>query len=353
MLEEDPQSFDRVLSSMCTEPHPAARAAAHRFLATNPGDPATYPTVAALEDRVVERLGEMAGLSVPHGYVAGGGTEANIQAVRAARNLDDVAEPNIVIPASAHFSFHKAGELLDVTVREVPVGEDYTTDPAAMVDAIDERTILVVGVAGSTEYGRVDPLADIGTIATDRGIRFHVDAAWGGFLLPFTQYEWTFDALPVDTMTVDPHKYGRAAIPAGGFLARSAETMSALRVATPYLETDEQGTLAGTRSGAGVASAAAALEELWPAGYERQYERCLANATWLAEEFSDRGLEVVDPVLPIVAADIADPTFHRLRDRGWRISRTSAGELRIVSMPHVTRPTLETLLADLDAVRAS
>ena len=54
--EPEPQSFDRVLSSMCTEPHPAARAAAERFLATNPGDPATYETVAAAEARAVERL---------------------------------------------------------------------------------------------------------------------------------------------------------------------------------------------------------------------------------------------------------------------------------------------------------
>ena len=99
-----PQSFDRVLSSMCTEPHPAARAAAERFLAANPGDPATYRAVADLEERAVAMLGTVAGLDDPHGYVTSGGTEANVQAVRAARDLVSAADPNVVAPTSVHFS---------------------------------------------------------------------------------------------------------------------------------------------------------------------------------------------------------------------------------------------------------
>jgi tyrosine decarboxylase / aspartate 1-decarboxylase len=72
---------------MCTEPHPAACRATERFLATNPGDPASYPAVADLEAEAIDYLGEVAGLDDPDGYIASGGTEANIQAVRAARNL--------------------------------------------------------------------------------------------------------------------------------------------------------------------------------------------------------------------------------------------------------------------------
>ena len=50
MHRAEPQEFSRVLSSMCTEPHPAAREAAERFLATNPGDPGTYEAVAQVVD---------------------------------------------------------------------------------------------------------------------------------------------------------------------------------------------------------------------------------------------------------------------------------------------------------------
>lgn len=351
MIEEDPQTFDRVLSSMCTEPHPAARAAAHRFLATNPGDPATYPAIADIERSVVEQLGEITGLPNPNGYVTSGGTEANIQAVRAARNRSSVEGPNIVVPANAHFSFRKAAEILDVEFRECRVDENKQADVAAMERAIDDRTILLVGVAGTTEYGRVDPIPEIAALAEDFELQCHVDAAWGGFVLPFTEYDWNFADAAIDTITIDPHKFGRASIPAGGFLCREEANMDALRVETPYLETGSQVALGGTRSGCGVASAKAVIDELWSEGYERQYRRCQSNADWATTELADRGLAVSEPTLPLLTATIADHTFDRLRDRGWRLSRTATGRLRLVCMPHVTRSMLESFFADFDAVR--
>jgi len=344
----EPQAFERVLSSMCTEPHPVAREAAERFLATNPGDPTTYPAVADLERAAVETLGEITGLADPHGYVASGGTEANIQAVRAARNLADVDDPNVVAPESVHFSFQKAADVLDVELR-LALTVDRRADPAAMANLADEDTVLVVGVAGTTAYGRVDPIPALADLADDRDALLHVDAAWGGFVLPFTDHEWHFDHAAVDTMTVDPHKMGQAAVPAGGFLARDARVLDALAVDTPYLESTSQATLTGTRSGAGVASAQAVMEELWRDGYRETYERAQENAEWVAAALADRGYDVVDPVLPLVAADVVEETVSALQDRGWRVSPTGAGELRVVCMPHVTREMLESFVADLDA----
>ena len=136
-MRADPQSFDRVLSSMCTEPHPVAREAAERFLATNPGDPATYPTVAELEERAVSLLGDVAGLDDPAGYVASGGTEANVQAVRVARNRSVTQVPNVVVPESAHFSFEKAADVLAVELRQVPTDDDLRVNLAAVHEAVD------------------------------------------------------------------------------------------------------------------------------------------------------------------------------------------------------------------------
>lgn len=352
MQERRPTDFSKVLSSMCTSPHPAARTAAETFLASNPGDPGTFPTVAELEREAVERLGDVVGLSDPSGYVAAGGTEANLQAVRAARELADGDTVNVVVPQSAHFSFDKAAAILDVEIRHVRIDEDRRVDPSALEAAVDEDTALVVAVAGTTEYGRVDPVPTVCAVAERVDARVHVDAAWGGFHLPFTDHPWHFDHAPIDSMTIDPHKVGQAAIPAGGFLVRDPATLEALTVETPYLVTDGQPTLGGTRSGAGVASTLAALEELWPDGYRDEHERAMALAEWLAAELDDRGLRVVDPVLPIVAADVPSPIYHGLRDYGWRISRTGAGEVRVVVMPHVTRRTLGRFLADLDQLLA-
>ena len=349
-MQPDPQGFDRVLSSMCTEPHPAAREAAERFLATNPGDPATYQTVAELEDRAVSLLGEVAGLADPAGYIASGGTEANIQAVRIARERardHGIVTPNVVMPESGHFSFRKAADVLGVDLRVVPTDDDHRVHLDAVRETVDASTAMVVGVAGSTEYGRVDPIVELGEIAGSVDALFHVDAAWGGFVLPFSGHDWHFGHAAVDTMTIDPHKMGQAAIPAGGLLVRDGSLLDRLVVDTPYLETSSQVTLTGTRSGAGVASVVAAMEALWPAGYADQYERSMANARWLAGEFERLGHEPVEPILPLVAADVPDEIIESVRADGWRVARTGAGELRIVCMPHVNRTTLESFVVDL------
>jgi tyrosine decarboxylase/aspartate 1-decarboxylase len=344
---DEPQDFDRVLTSMCTEPHPEAREAAERFLATNPGDPGTYATVSELEDEAIEMLGTVTGLTEPAGYITSGGTEANVQAVRIARNRADTGNPNIVAPTSAHFSFRKAAEVLGVELRTAPTVE-HRTDIEAAKRLVDTDTVAVVGVAGSTEYGAVDPIPALADIATDAGALCHVDAAWGGFYLPFTDHAWQFAHADIDTMTIDPHKAGRAAVPAGGLLARNRSLFDELAIDTPYLESASQVTLTGTRSGAGVASAVAAMEALWPAGYREQYDRAMTNAEWVADALELRGHDVFGPELPLVAANLSVPMTDELRNRGWRVSKTGADELRIVCMPHVTRSMLRSFVADLD-----
>ncbi|MFC7226020.1 tyrosine decarboxylase MfnA [Salinirubellus salinus] len=349
MQRAQPQDFSRVLSSMCTEPHPVAREAAERFLATNPGDPGTYETVAKLERKAVALLGEVTGLDDAPGYVTSGGTEANIQAVRIARNRADTRTPNVVVPQSAHFSFWKAADVLGVELRTAPL-EGYEANLEAVQELVDEDTVMVLGVAGTTEYGRVDDIPALVDIADEVDALTHVDAAWGGFVLPFTDHDWDFADADIDTMTIDPHKMGQAAVPAGGLLARGPELLDELAIDTPYLESHSQVTLTGTRSGAGVASAAAVMAELWPAGYREQYETSRSNARWLADALAARDVGYVEPDLPIVAIDLAHDAIDDLREFGWRVSRTEAGEARVVMMPHVTRSMLEEFVADVERV---
>ena len=347
MQRVEPQEFSRVLSSMCTEPHPTARDAAERFLSSNPGDPGTYGTVSKLEREAVDLLGTVAGLPDAAGYVASGGTESNLQAIRLARNRADTRTPNFVAPASAHFSFRKAADVLGVELRTAPL-EGYRANLDAVAELIDDDTVCVVGVAGTTEYGRIDPIPALADMAIDAGALCHVDAAWGGFVLPFTEHAWDFSDADIHTMTIDPHKMGRAAVPAGGLLARGPELLDELAIDTPYLESTSQMTLTGTRSGAGVASAAAVMDELWRDGYAAQYRRARSNADWLAAEMRARGHGVVEPTLPIVSIDLPDALIGDLREVGWRLSRTEAGEARVVCMPHVTRSMLREFLADVD-----
>ena len=114
---------------MCTLPHPIAVKAHDMFLETNLGDPGLFPGVAELEERVVQMLGELLGCADASGYVSTGGTESNIQAIRAARNEAGKKDGNIVVPASAHFSFDKIGDLLSLEVRKAELDSESQGRP--------------------------------------------------------------------------------------------------------------------------------------------------------------------------------------------------------------------------------
>jgi len=70
----------------------------------------------------------------------------------------------------------------------------------------------------------------------------------------------------------------------------------------------------------------------------------------VADLSDPRGYDVVDPELPLVAADLSGDPFDALRAEGWRIARTRRGEARVVVMPHVTRETLRAFLDDCDRI---
>ena len=157
--------------------------------------------------------------------------------------------PNIVVPESAHFSFKKACDLLCLEMRTVPLGEDYRMDGQKAAEQIDKNTVCLVGIAGTTEYGMVDPIADLARIAVAHDIFFHVDAAFGGMVIPFLNNPVPFDfSLPgVASIAVDPHKMGLSTIPAGCLLTREPDILKTLNIDTPYLSVKQEYTLAGTR----------------------------------------------------------------------------------------------------------
>ena len=208
------------------------------FMETNLGDPGLFPGTASLERLLIQRLGTLFHDEEAGGYATSGGTESNIQALRLAKVLkSDIVNPNIVVPESAHFSFRKACDLLSLEMRTVPLDNDFRMDAQKAAEQIDKNTVCLVGVAGTTEYGMVDPIADLAKIADAHDLFFHVDAAFGGMVIPFLKKPIPFDfALPgVTSIAVDPHKMGMSTIPAGCLLTREPDMLQTLNIDTPYL----------------------------------------------------------------------------------------------------------------------
>jgi tyrosine decarboxylase/aspartate 1-decarboxylase len=112
-------SHNRILSSMCTYPHEIAIEAHKMFIESNIGDAGLFPGTKGMEEEVIRMLGSLFHNPAPFGYVTTGGTESNIQAIRSFRNMRGKEKPNIVVPASAHFSFDKIADILGVEVKRL------------------------------------------------------------------------------------------------------------------------------------------------------------------------------------------------------------------------------------------
>jgi tyrosine decarboxylase/aspartate 1-decarboxylase len=266
-----------------------------------------------------------------------------------ARGLAKVKNPNVVVPESAHFSFEKACDILSIGIRTVPLDDNLRMDPEQAEEQIDRNTACLVGIAGTTEYGMVDPIRTLSDIAEDRGIFLHVDAAFGGLVIPFLEDPMPFDfSLPgVSSISVDPHKMGMSPIPAGALLVREEEMLAPLAVATPYLTVKNVYTLTGTRPGGPVAGAFAVLEYLGREGMRATVRGCMANTERLIA-----GLETLG-IARAVTPDVNVATFACERTPpGWQVSRTRRGHLRIVCMPHVSRDQVEAFIVAMGELYA-
>ncbi|MDD1734278.1 MAG: tyrosine decarboxylase MfnA [Methanothrix sp.] len=350
-------SYDRFFSTMCTQPHPIAVRAHSMFLETNLGDPGLFPGVADMEERVVAMLGELLGCPNACGYVSTGGTESNIQAIRAARNEAGIKNGNIVVPASAHFSFDKIGDLLSLEVRKAELDESLRVNLSSVEGLMDERTVALVGIAGTTEFGQVDPIEDLARLAVEKGIHLHVDAAFGGFVLPFLKrrFKWDFSLPGVSSITIDPHKMGLSTIPAGGLLFRGPECLSALETETHYLTRARQASLTGTRSGAAAAATYAVMMHLGREGFQKVVDYCMDLTAHLVTGARTISVEpFIEPVMNVVALRVPQTAAVReeLMKLDWHVSMTREPNraLRLILMGQMSQERIDLFLADLESV---
>ena len=371
--------YDRVLSSMCTYPHEIAVEAHMQFMESNMGDFGLFRGTYDLENKVLSLLGALLNGSDAVGYMTTGGTESNIQAIRSMRNIflqkrnnsnqtsekdptSKFKRPNLVVPDSAHFSFDKVSDILDVELRKANLDNDLKVSIASVKSLIDENTIGLVAIAGSTEFGQVDPVKELSDIALEKNIFLHIDAAFGGFVLPFLKktnenrsYEFDFNLPGVTSIAIDPHKMGLSTIPAGALLFREPHQLDSLKADTPYLTVSTQYTLTGTRSGAAVAATYAVMTFLGKEGYRKIVSECMEMTDYLLKKVAEIGIyPLIEPVMNVVALDVPDSDLVRSRlakEFNWQVSITQNPHgLRLVIMPHVSFAMIDSFVADLKKV---
>ncbi|MBG0567887.1 pyridoxal phosphate-dependent decarboxylase family protein [Actinoplanes aureus] len=270
-----------------------ARAAYAISAQVNGLDPTAFPSLLAMENALVGAAARLLGGDAETvGSVTSGGTESLILAVKAARDAHPtIANPRLVVPSTAHAAFAKAAHYLRVELDVVPV-KGLRADPEAMAAAVGPDTVLIAASAPSYAHGVVDPIPQLAAIAAERGVRFHVDACFGGWVLPYLRRFGAdlpaFDlSVPgVTSISVDLHKYAYA--PKGvSVLLHRTET---LRLPQYFAYADWPGytminpVISSTRSGGPIAAAVATLRSIGDAGYQelalktREAVRILADA---------------------------------------------------------------------------
>jgi glutamate/tyrosine decarboxylase-like PLP-dependent enzyme len=312
------------------------REAVAAYAGSNALDPTAFPSLLRMENELVGVACRL--LDAPDGAVGtvtSGGTESILLAVQGARDSrPDVARPAMVLPTTAHAAFHKAAHYFGVEAVLVPVGADFRADPAAMAAAIDERTVLVVASAPSYAHGVVDPVTEIAAAASAAGVRCHVDACIGGWVLPYAARlgrpvpPWTFAVEGVTSISVDTHKYAYAPKGTSLLLHRDATLRRPqffASAAWPGYTMLNQ-TTQSTRSGGPIAGTWAVVTAIGDEGYLRLTEQVLeAVDRIVAAVEAVPALRVVvppDSTLVALATDGSCDPFtltDEMLARGWYV----------------------------------
>jgi glutamate/tyrosine decarboxylase-like PLP-dependent enzyme len=297
-----------VYDSGLAEADEVGRAAVAAYAGSNGLDPTAFPSLLQMENELVGRACDL--VDAPPeavGTITSGGTESVLLAVQAARDARaDIEHPEMVLPTTAHAAFHKAAHYFGVTPVLVDVGPDFRARPAAMAEAITDDTVLVAVSAPSYAHGVVDPVRDVAGAAMARGVRCHVDACIGGWVLPWAARlgrpvpRWTFAVEGVTSISLDLHKYAYAPKGTSVLLHRSPQ----LRRSQFFASADWPGytmlnsTMQSTKSGGPLAGAWAVVNAIGDDGY--------LELTRVVLEGLDRlvaGIEVIGPLSVVARPD--------------------------------------------------
>ncbi|MDY6946221.1 MAG: aspartate aminotransferase family protein [Pseudomonadota bacterium] len=307
------------------------------------------------------------------GSFTSGGTESIFLALKTARDYfrskhGTEVRPRVIAARTAHPAFDKAAHYLDVEMLRVGVDVELRADVSAIADAVDARTMMIVGSAPCYPYGVYDPIEALGQLAVEKNLWLHVDACLGGFLAPFAREEgfavpeFDFRITGVASLSADLHKYGFSAKGASVLLYRSRErkTHQGFEFQNWPRGTYATETFQGTRAGGTIASAWAVTQFLGRAGYRRLARKTMETKQRLIEGVERLpGLEAVRPselcILLYRSVDERvdiNAVADLMAEQGWFVGRSREPQAIHFAVNAVHAPIVDEYVRDLSgAVR--
>src|SRR3954465_16013210 len=308
-------------------------------------DHAEYPQTAEIEQRCIRMLADL--FHAP-GPTTGARTQGSSEAImlgalslkwnwrtrRAASGLP-ADRPNLVFGGDVHVVWEKFCRYFDVEPRIVPLGPGkYVIGPEDVAPHVDENTIGVAAVLGTTFTGHKDDIVGINDLLVrlkaERGIDvpLHVDGASGGFVWPFLYPDspWDFRLEQVHSINVSGHKFGLVYPGIGWLIFREKDDLPReLVFEENYLgKTDATFTLNFSTGSAMVLAQYYNLVRYGRDGYTYIMKNMQANAKVLAEKLEEIGLfEIIgegEEQLPLVAFKLAEEHSYNEFDIAWQLS---------------------------------
>ena len=278
------------------------------------------------------------------GYVASGGTEANVQAIWVYRNLfqnEFGARPNeikVVASADAHYSIAKACNLLGLERVSVPVNETTRQIELEQLDGLISKSQssgvkywIIVANMGSTMFGSVDSPDAIAERfeSADATYRLHIDGAFGGFVFPFTGdgRELGFSNPRVSSVSLDAHKVLRAPYGTAIFLSRKGLLQHVNTDEANYVDGFDS-TLIGSRSGANAIAVWMILMTYGPHGWQEKVMTLMSRTNKLCDWLSEKGIE-----------HYRNPRMNVVTIRASHVPREVAEKFTLIPDSHSVTPT--------------
>lgn len=223
------------------------------------------PTSAMIEARVMRWLCQLVGYGAESfGTLASGGSEANLIALKCARDNGHAgltklglrsAPADLVIYSSeqCHYSTEKSADILGLgreSLRKIETDDRFHIRTDVLRKAIEHdrnagrSPCCIVGVAGATSTGVIDPLAELAAIARENNCWFHVDAAYGGALVFSKVNKAKLRGIEqADSITFDPHKWLFVPFACGAVLVRDGGSIlrKSFDISPEYLSEDRGG----------------------------------------------------------------------------------------------------------------
>lgn len=290
----------------------------------------------------------------------------------------DWHNPNMIMSSAVQVVWEKAMKYFEVEEKYVYCTRTrYVVDPKETVDLVDENTIGICLILGTTYTGQYEDIKAVSDILTERGMDtpIHVDAASGGFVAPFVcpEMEWDFRVPHVASINVSGHKYGLVYPGVGWVIFRSPEFLPQELVFTVnYLGADQSSyTLNFSKGASQIVGQYYQLIRLGKRGYTAIMTNLTRTADHLADVLSAMGFIIMSEKsgkgLPVVAFRLRGPEdggqerhfdefalAHQLRSRGWIVPAYTMAPhtnelkmLRVVVREDFSRSRCEQLILDI------